>query len=223
MILADREFVESDSNQLLNEAANQNIVLLVVGDPFGATTHSDMVLRAKTQGIPFKVVHNSSIMTAVGCCGLQLYSFGETVSIPFWDDSWKPSSFVDKIINNLRNGFHTLCLLDIKVKEQSVEALMKGKKEYDPPRFMSVSVAAKQLIQVIEKLKLEGDTESKQLLNESSPAVGLARIGSDSQEIVYCSLKEMQDVDLGQPLHSLVIPGKMHPLESEMLNLFTKQ
>ena len=26
-----------------------------------------------------KVVHNASIMNAVGCCGLQLYNFGETV------------------------------------------------------------------------------------------------------------------------------------------------
>lgn len=35
IILADREFVESDSNKLLDEAVGQKIVLLVVGDPFG--------------------------------------------------------------------------------------------------------------------------------------------------------------------------------------------
>lgn len=36
---------------------------------------------------------------------------------------------------------HTLCLLDIKVKELSEEGLMKGKKIYEPPRFMSIKVA----------------------------------------------------------------------------------
>ncbi len=41
----------------------------------------------------------------------QLYNFGETVSIPFWTESWRPDSFLDKILLNRRNGLHTLCLL----------------------------------------------------------------------------------------------------------------
>ena len=31
----------------------------------------------------------------------------------------------------------------------------------------------------------------------------------------------MKDTDIGEPLHSLVIPGKLHFLEIEMLKLFT--
>lgn len=50
-------------------------------------------------------------MNAVGCCGLQLYSFGETVSIPYWTESWQPDSFFEKIISNYKNKLHTLCLL----------------------------------------------------------------------------------------------------------------
>lgn len=42
-----------------------------------ATTHSDLQLRAYALGIPVKVIHNASIMNAVGACGLQLYRFGE--------------------------------------------------------------------------------------------------------------------------------------------------
>lgn len=45
------------------------------------------------------------------CFVLQLYSFGETVSIVFWTDTWKPESFFDKIEKNRQNGMHTLCLL----------------------------------------------------------------------------------------------------------------
>ena len=62
-------------------------------------------------GIGYQIVHNASIMNAVSCCGLQLYRFGETVSIPFWTDDWKPDSFIDKIEYNLERGLHTLCLL----------------------------------------------------------------------------------------------------------------
>ena len=32
------------------------VAFLVVGDPFGATTHSDLVLRAKELGVPHQVL-----------------------------------------------------------------------------------------------------------------------------------------------------------------------
>lgn len=58
-------------------------------------------------------------MNAVGACGLALYNFGQTISIPFFTDSWRPSSWLGRIEENSRLQLHTLCLLDIKVKEQS--------------------------------------------------------------------------------------------------------
>lgn len=68
-------------------------------------------MRAKTLGIEVEVVHNASIMNAVGACGLQLYRFGEAISIPFFTDTWRPDSFYDKIKANRTIGLHTLCLL----------------------------------------------------------------------------------------------------------------
>lgn len=113
MIIADRDLVEQGADDILEGSQNCDVALLVVGDPFGATTHTDLVLRAKEKGIPYQVVHNASIMNAIGCTGLQLYSFGETVSIPFWTETWKPDSFMDKIIANFERNLHTLCLLGI--------------------------------------------------------------------------------------------------------------
>lgn len=69
------------------------------------------MIRCKELNIQTEVVHNASILTAVGCCGLQLYRFGEIVSIPLWSETWKPTSYLDKIIENLKRGLHTLCLL----------------------------------------------------------------------------------------------------------------
>ena len=47
-------------------------------------------------GVEVQVVHNASIMNAVGACGLQLYRFGQTVSICFFTDSWRPDSFYER-------------------------------------------------------------------------------------------------------------------------------
>lgn len=76
-----------------------------------ATTHSDLVVRAKKLGVEVKVVHNASVMNAIGVCGLQLYRYGETISIPFFTETWRPDSFYEKIKRNRTLGLHTLCLL----------------------------------------------------------------------------------------------------------------
>lgn len=117
--------VETASDEILSGSKEADVALLVVGDPFGATTHADIVLRARELSIPVEVVHNASILNAVGTCGLQLYNFGQTVSIPFWTDSWKPDSWLKRIEENAKLGLHTLVLLDIKVKEQSEENLAR--------------------------------------------------------------------------------------------------
>ena len=84
IILADREMVESGSDIILKDADKENVAFLVVGDPFGATTHTDLYLRAKELKIPVMPIHNASIMNAIGCCGLQLYNYGQAVSIVFF-------------------------------------------------------------------------------------------------------------------------------------------
>ncbi|XP_075473092.1 diphthine methyl ester synthase isoform X1 [Ascaphus truei] len=264
LILADRETVEQEAGEILRDAAVIDVAFLVVGDPFGATTHSDLVLRAAKAGIPHRVIHNASILSAVGCCGLQgcfpplcntpfwradarsswLYNFGETVSIVFWTDTWKPESFYDKIRRNRLNGMHTLCLLDIKVKEQSIENLMKGRKVYEPPRYMTVSQAAKQLVEIVQNRRALGEelahcrpggahrqpgrracsadsgAAAFEALTENTICVGLARVGASDQQIASGTLQQLCSVDMGGPLHSLVISGCMHPLELDMLRLF---
>jgi diphthine synthase len=76
-----------------------------------ATTHTDLVIRARELNIPVQVIHNASIMNAIGACGLQLYNFGQTISIVFFTDTWRPDSFYDRIKENRELGLHTLCLL----------------------------------------------------------------------------------------------------------------
>ncbi|EPT02455.1 hypothetical protein FOMPIDRAFT_1118258 [Fomitopsis schrenkii] len=214
LILADRDMVETESDEILRNADTEDVSLLVVGDPFGATTHTDIIIRARSLKIPTRVIHNASIMNAVGACGLQLYNFGQTVSLVFFTETWKPDSFYDRIRENLALGMHTLVLLDIKVKEQSEENLARGRKIYEAPRYMSIPQAASQITE-IEALRGEGI-----LRPETTLAVALSRLGGgEDQRIVCGTLEELlaQPADVfGEPLHSLVIVGKrLHHLEVE--------
>ena len=214
IVVADRTLVENDADDLiLQPARTQRVAFLVVGDPVCATTHTDLILRAKEVGVPVEIVHNASIMGAAGACGLQLYHFGQTVSIPFFEETWRPTSFYPKIKYNRRGGMHTLCLLDIKVKEPDFDAMMKGHKKttFLPPRFMSVRQAAEQLMEAEETLGEQIYDSTKTL------CVGLARMGQPTQKIVAGTLQELSRVDMGEPLHSLIVCGVLHDLELEVL------
>ncbi|KAL2006717.1 hypothetical protein VTN00DRAFT_9385 [Thermoascus crustaceus] len=214
VIVADRELVESGSDEILQGADKTDVAFLVVGDPFGATTHTDLVLRARELGIPTKTVPNASIMSAIGCTGLQLYNFGQTVSMVFFTETWKPSSFYDKVKENVQLGLHTLVLLDIKVKEQSLENLARGRKIFEPPRYMTVAQCASQMLETEEERK-EG------VYGPDSLAVGAARVGAANQKLVAGTLKELTEVDMGPPLHSLVLLGRRtHDLERDYIREF---
>ena len=55
---------------------------------------------------------------------------------------------------------------------------------------------------------------------EETICVGVARVGSDDQQIAAGTLRELATADMGGPLHSLVMAGHMHPMELEMLKQF---
>ena len=217
--LAPRILVEQKADELLiNQAKNKNVVLLVVGDVFSATTHTDLFLRAKKAGIQVETIFNASILTAVGITGLELYKFGKTTSIVFDDDNWLPTTPYQVIEQNKHQGLHTLCLLDIKTAEPSKEDLLKQAKGINvpsqPPRFMTIA----QAITIL--LKLENQ-EQKNIISQETLAVGVARLGHPDQQIIAGTLQELQKMDFKEPLHSLIIPAKLQVVEEEALDFYS--
>jgi diphthine synthase len=180
-----------------------------------ATTHTDLLLRARSLKIPTHTIPNASILTGIGATGLSLYNFGQTISMVFFTDDWKPTSFYPRVAENGKIGLHTLVLLDIKVKEPDLELLARrGKVQYLPPRYMTVAQCAQQLIEVEEQMK-EGICGPKAL------AVGVARVGAGDMKIVAGTLEQLAEQDLGRPLHSLVLVGRRgHDLERDFLEDF---
>ncbi|EFQ31059.1 diphthine synthase [Colletotrichum graminicola] len=216
IVVADREMVESNSDEILRDAQTEDVAFCVVGDPFGATTHTDLVLRARELGIPIRTVPNASIMSGIGATGLQLYNFGQTVSMVFFTDTWKPASFYDRIKENRDIGLHTLVLLDIKVKEQSLEDMARGRRVYQPPRYMTVGQCAAQMLEIEEDKKERAYTAD-------SLAIGAARVGGKTEKFVAGTLQELCDTDeiLGGPLHSMVLLGRRaHELERDYIREF---
>ncbi|KAF4963677.1 hypothetical protein FSARC_8321 [Fusarium sarcochroum] len=214
--VADREMVESNSDEILRDAQTEDVAFLVVGDPFGATTHTDLVLRARELEIPVRSVPNASIMSGIGACGLQLYNFGQTVSMVFFTDSWKPASFYDRIKENREIGLHTLVLVDIKVKEQSLENMARGRLVYEPPRYMTVGQCAQQMLEIEDERK-------ESVYTKDSLAIGAARVGGKTEKFVAGTLEELcsTDEELGPPLHSLVLLGRRtHELELDYVRQF---
>ncbi len=214
IIIANREMIEIGGGNIVDEARHKNVAVLIVGDPFGATTHSDIFLRARKKGVHVEVIHNASILSSVGIVGLELYKYGKTTSIVFPDEGWLPDTPYHTIKRNRECGFHTLCLLDIKVAEPSKEDLLKGK--YDKPqepRFMTVKEGFDVLLELERKHGLG-------VLDEDTLAVGVARLGGMGDIPLICSgpIQDLMNVDFGAPMHSIIIPAEnLHHVEEEML------
>ncbi len=196
IILADRELVEKKAEEtILKDAMEEDVAMVVVGDPLGATTHIDLYLRAKEKGIEIVLINNASVMNAIGNVGLELYKFGKTTSIVFPTSNFKPESCYDMIKQNQSIDAHTLCLLDIKA---------------DQDKYMTVNDGIKILLEIEEK-------RGEKVFTEETIVVGCARLGSNDCIIKAGTAKEILKTYFGKPLHCLIVPGKLHFKEEEML------
>lgn len=188
-----REDVEQHPEPMLDRAVTESIVLLIGGDPMVSTTHADIRIRAAERGIETRIIHGSSISSAVsGLSGLQNYRFGKSCSVPYPAKNWFPKTPFETIRLNQASGLHTIVFLDIQEN-----------------RYMSVAEA----VEILEKLSRDE--------NYTIPLyIGIARAGSPDPVVMAGSAEKMQHADFGLPLHILVIPADLHPIEEEYLRIF---
>jgi diphthine synthase len=185
-------------DRIITSAAQKSVVFLTCGDPMIATTHVDLRLRAIKQGIPTKIIHNSSIATAVpGLLGLQNYKFGRTTTLAFAEKEYFPTSPYNVIYNNKKAGLHTLVLLDIQTEKN---------------RFMTANEGLELLLQMEEKLK-------KHLFDDDTLVCVVARAGGPTPVVTADMMYRLRKKDFGPPLHTIVVPGNLHFMEIEALDL----
>ncbi len=191
-----RSDVEGDP-AWLKEAQNEDVAFLVGGDAMVSTTHLDLRLRAEELGIKTKVIHSSSIVTAVsGLCGLQNYRFGRSATIPFpFMSRGKqiiPETPYLVLKENLARNLHTMLFLDIQ-----------------DDRYMTVNEGA--------KLLLEMQAAAKESILDGRLGIGIARAGAEDAAVKADHLPNLENYDFGGPLHILVVPAKLHFMEAKAL------
>lgn len=196
--VVDRRLLE-DGRMILREAVEKHVAILTPGDPFIATTHVELRMRAERQGITVRIAHAPSIISIVpGEIGLQNYKFGKSATITF-PDNYSEVPY-DTLKQNLSLGLHTLLFLDIRVEE--------GK-------YMSANDGMAMLLHMESKRK-EG------VIKPNTLVIGIARAGGPNQLIKGDAIERLIKFDFGPPPHCLVVPGKLHFMEAEALALFAK-
>jgi diphthine synthase len=190
-----KELEEENGKVILDAARDAKVVLFVPGDPLVATTHVALRIEAEKRGIKTRIVHGSSVLSAViGLSGLHNYKFGKSVTIPFPDET--PLKTPYEVLTQNRNlGLHTLCLLDIKAEQK---------------RYLGIQEALVCLLE-IEKKRKTGTITPETL------AVGISRAGSKKPTVKADCVQDLVSFDFGEPPHSIIFPGKLHFMEAEAL------
>ncbi len=198
-VLSREETEKGD--KILNSGEKENVAFLTCGDSMTATTHVDLRMRAIKLGVETRVIHGSSIVTAVsGLLGLQNYKFGRTTTLAYPEGDYFPTSPYEVIRDNKKIGLHTLVLLDIQA---------------DKNRYMTANDGINLLLQMGEKTK-------KNILNKDSIICVVARAGSDKPLVVAGTIKDLIGRDFGSPLHTIVVPGRLHFMEVEALEILAQ-
>lgn len=191
-----REEVEV-SNRIVEAAREGKVGFLVAGDPMAATTHVELRLRAHRAGVKTRIVAGVSALTAsAGALGLQVYKFGRTTTIPFPQEGFEPDSPYRVVADNRAAGLHTLILLDIS-----------------GDTYMTAREGLENLVSWEEK-------QSRGAVTPETLACVVGRLGSASPHLRADRVRVLLQEDLGQPLHVIIIPGRLHFMEVECLTAF---
>jgi diphthine synthase len=195
--ILQRKDLEENSKKILDEAKKENVLIFVPGDPLVATTHSSLFLESRKSKIKTKIIHNSSIISAIAETGLHIYKFGPSVTIPFPEKTKGklPESIYEIIKMNKARGLHTLCLLDVVSEEN---------------KFMSSEEAINILLDIENKRKEGVFTKDTEILVASC-------LGSDKPLMIFDKIQNLLKKKIKEKPSVLIIPGILHFTEKEFL------
>jgi diphthine synthase len=188
-----RSSYEETSDALMDEAKDSSVGVLVGGDALSATTHTSLLLEARKKDVPTKVIHGSSALTAVAETGLSIYKFGRTVTLPLTEKG--PLDTVLRTLEeNREHGLHTLVLLDL---------------DAEADHYLTINQAITYLL----------EAERPETFNGEILVVGVARLGREDNVIRAGRASDLADHDFGAPPQALIVPGRLHFIESEALKV----
>jgi diphthine synthase len=184
----DRAGVEQDPEPILAAAADGHAAFLTAGDTMISTTHVDLRLRAHDRGIDTEVVHGTTAQTAASSLtGLQNYRFGKATTLPFAETH---GGVPDSVVETINAN-----------QDRDLHTLVYLDIDGGAERFMT------------------GDTAAKLLADPLDDALGVivGQAGSDDPTVRADKLTTLGEESFGPPLHLLVVPGELHPIERDAL------
>jgi diphthine synthase len=196
-----RLFVE-DGREILEQAGDKEVALIVYGDALIATTYIELFIRATKRGIKVKVIHSASGITSlIGESGLQIYKFGRASTI--MSEPQSAISVYNSLLDNLLLGNHTLILTEYSETKENIS-----------PFFLEPSVAMMMLLDV------EKDQRSRAFTEETFVLVA-SRVGRDDKKIISGQVRSLMKINYGAGPHSLIVPGRLHFVEKEAISSIT--
>ena len=195
-----RRDLEEKSNELIEEARKSDVAILVPGDPLIATTHSSLIIEARKRKVKTKIIHNSSIYSAIGETGLHVYKFGASATIPFPEKTKEmlPVSVYELLEENKKRNLHTLLFLDV---------IAEKKKFMSPKEGMEIMLKTEEVV-------------NHKIFTLNTPVIIFGRAGSENPLIVYGKVKDLINRKLGDPPFVIIVPSKLHFTEKEYLESF---
>jgi diphthine synthase len=185
----DRAGVEQDPGPILDAAEDGHAVFLTAGDTMISTTHVDLRLRALEQGIETQVVHGTTAQTAASSLtGLQNYRFGKATTLPFAETH---GGVPDSVLETIRANH-----------ERGLHTLVYLDIDGENERYLTGDTAAGMLAPVLEE----------------PLGVVVGQAGSDDPTVRGGPLDQLAEQSFGSPLHMLVLPGELHPIEEDALS-----
>jgi diphthine synthase len=100
------------------------------------------------------------------------------------------------VAENRGRGLHTLALLDVR----------------DDGSFMSAAEGAG----VLAKLE---DRRGEGVLDPDTELLAVARAGTPAERAWRGTVSSIAELDAGEPMHSLVVPGEVSPVEEQALEV----
>ena len=102
------------------------------------------------------------------------------------------------LAQNQKGGTHTLLLLDLNPEKE---------------KYLTISDGIRYLLRTEIR-------SGKRVFTNNTFCIGCTRLGSLSYKIKAGPAKDLLKEDFGKPPHCLIVPGKLHFMEEEALELY---
>lgn len=211
VVRAKRWMIEDGAEILRRAESGEDVAVVSYGDPYAATTHTELRVRAARAGVRTRTAHAASALTAiVGECGLHHYKVGRIATVMRSAAGAGEGAFGEPAAGaaaaastyrllraNIQEGCHTILLL-----------------EYDEDGG-GFFMGPRQAMDMLEEA--DRGQQWRGAFDGSTYVAVASRVGLPGQAVAAGRVGSVRGMDFGSPPHAIVVPGSLHFTEADAL------